>query len=198
MPHSEAVNWQPISEMPLIASMIDEALDDTRAHIKTLTEASARPHVMDDATVDRIDRVHAEQVEFVDIYAEQIGLWRNERPSVRQTRELDRWRSKTDSCATRPQPFSPCPASCARGLSSASWKRAISNLALRRFFGDDPLPAVSHDPRPTTHDILCILFRWISPVAGLVGGAPEALTYKMRLPRPLLSPAAWRGRRNGS
>ena len=90
MPHSEAVNWQPISEMPLIASMIDEALDDTRAHIKTLTEASARPHVMDDATVDRIDRVHAEQMEFVDIYAEQIGRWRNERPSVRQTRELDR------------------------------------------------------------------------------------------------------------
>jgi hypothetical protein len=40
MPHSEAVNWQPISEMPLIASMIDEALDDTRAHIKTLTEVS--------------------------------------------------------------------------------------------------------------------------------------------------------------
>ncbi len=62
MPHSEAVNWQPISEMPLIASMIDEALDDTRAHIKTLTEASARPHVMDDATVDRIDRVHVEQM----------------------------------------------------------------------------------------------------------------------------------------
>ena len=90
MPHSEAVNWQPISEMPLIAGMIDEALEDTRAHIKTLTEASARPHVMDDATVDRIDRVHVEQMEFVDIYAEQIGRWRNETPSVSQTRELDR------------------------------------------------------------------------------------------------------------
>ncbi len=90
MPHSEEVNWQPISEMPLIASLIDEALEDTRAHIKTLTEASARPHVMDDATVDRIDRVHTEQMEFVDIYAEQIGRWRTERPSVSQTRELDR------------------------------------------------------------------------------------------------------------
>ncbi len=29
-------------------------------------------------------------MEFVDIYAQQIGRWRNERPSVRQTRELDR------------------------------------------------------------------------------------------------------------
>jgi hypothetical protein len=90
MPHSEPVNWQPISKMPLIARMIDEALEDTRAHIKTLTETSARPHVMDDATVDRIDRVHADQMEFVDIYAQQIGRWRNERPSVNQSRELDR------------------------------------------------------------------------------------------------------------
>jgi hypothetical protein len=65
---------------------------DTRAFIKTLTEArySKRPHVMDDATVDRIDRVHAEQLEFVDIYAQQIGRWRTERPSADQARELDR------------------------------------------------------------------------------------------------------------
>jgi transposase len=64
------VNWQPISEMPLIAGMIDGSIKDTRAFIKTLTEArySKRPHVMDDATVDRIDRVHTEQLEFVDIY----------------------------------------------------------------------------------------------------------------------------------
>src|ERR1700733_1582679 len=98
MPHSEPVNWQPISEMPLIASMIDEALEDTRAHIKTLTEASTRPHVMDDATVDRIDRVHAEQMEFVDIYAQQIGRWRTERPSAEAS--STGWRNETDICGT--------------------------------------------------------------------------------------------------
>src|SRR5271167_4973657 len=61
-------------------------------HQDTLTEArySKRPHVMDDATVDRIDRVHTEQLEFVDIYAQQIGRWRTERPSADQARELDR------------------------------------------------------------------------------------------------------------
>jgi len=94
MSHNSPVNWQPISEIPLIARMIDEALDDTRARIEMLTEASARPHVMDDATVDRIDRVHAEQMEFVDIYAEQVSRWRNERPSAIQTRKLDRMEAK--------------------------------------------------------------------------------------------------------
>ena len=76
MPYSDPVNWQPISEMPLIAGMIDESIKDTRAFIKTLTEArySKRPHVMDDATVDRIDRVHTEKPEFVGIYAQHRPL----------------------------------------------------------------------------------------------------------------------------
>ena len=90
MPHSNPGNWQPISEIPLVASMIDGALDGTREHIKTLTEAQTRPHVLDDATVDRIDQVHTEQLEFVDIYARQINRWRTEKAAADQTRELDR------------------------------------------------------------------------------------------------------------
>ena len=66
MPHKDPVNWPPISEMPL---MIDGALEDTREHLQTLTEAGTRPHVLDDATIDRTQRVHAEQMEFVDVYA---------------------------------------------------------------------------------------------------------------------------------
>jgi hypothetical protein len=90
MPHKEPVNWQSISEMPLIASMIDGALEDTREHMKTLTEARPQPHVLDDATIDRVEQVHAEQLEFVDIYAQQISRWRTENPSAGQTCELDR------------------------------------------------------------------------------------------------------------
>jgi len=43
--------------------------------------------VLDDAT---IDRVHAEHLEFVNIYAQQISRWRTEKPSADRTRELDR------------------------------------------------------------------------------------------------------------
>lgn len=90
MSHAEPVNWQPISQMPLIARMIADALDDTRDQFKTLTQARARPHVLDDATIDRVDRVYGEQCEFVDIYTRQIDRWRNENPSADQTRDLDR------------------------------------------------------------------------------------------------------------
>ena len=90
MPHPGPVNWQPISAMPLVARMIDGALDDTREHIATLTEALTRPHVLDDATIDRIERAHTEQLEFVDIYVQQIRRWRTPSPSTIETRELDR------------------------------------------------------------------------------------------------------------
>ena len=90
MSHYEPVNWQPLSQMPLISSMIDSALDDTREHLATLAEARSRPHVLDDATIDRTEQVHGEQLEFVGIYAEQISRWRSEAQSETQVRELDR------------------------------------------------------------------------------------------------------------
>jgi len=90
MPHTDPVNWQPIREMPLIARMIDDALNDTSDHLETLFETRMRPHVLDDATIDRVEQVHNEQLQFVDIYAQQISRWRTEKPSTDQTRELDR------------------------------------------------------------------------------------------------------------
>src|SRR5271166_471155 len=90
MPSSEHVNWQPISQMSLVASMIDSALNDTADHIRTLTEARARPHTLGDATIDRVERVHGEQLEFVAIFAEQLRRWRDEGPSAAQRQELDR------------------------------------------------------------------------------------------------------------
>jgi hypothetical protein len=46
--------------------------------------------VLDDVTIDRVEQVHTEQMEFVDIYTQQIARWRTEKPSLSQTRELDR------------------------------------------------------------------------------------------------------------
>lgn len=39
MPRKDPVNWQPIREMPLIARMIDGALDDTREHCRASKSA---------------------------------------------------------------------------------------------------------------------------------------------------------------
>ena len=89
MPPTEQINWQPLSQIPLLASMIDGALADTREHLESLTEARYQPHALDDATIDRSERVHTEQMEFGDIYEQQIRRWRAENPSAAQNTELD-------------------------------------------------------------------------------------------------------------
>jgi hypothetical protein len=90
MPTTNQVNWQPISQMPLIASMITASLNDTREHLGTLTKAKNRPHVLDDATIDRVEQVHTEQMQYIDIYTRQIARWRTAKPSAVQAKELDR------------------------------------------------------------------------------------------------------------
>ena len=40
---TEEITWQPLSEMPLIAGLIDGGLDDTREHLATLTRAREQP-----------------------------------------------------------------------------------------------------------------------------------------------------------
>ena len=94
MPKIHQANWQPISQMPLIASMIDTSLNDTREHLGTLNKAKDRPHVLDDATIDRVEQVHTEQMDYVEIYTRQISRWRNEKPSGAQARELNRMDSQ--------------------------------------------------------------------------------------------------------
>ena len=90
MPKSNQVNWQPISQMPLVASMITTSLNDTREHLGTLTKATDRPHVLDDATIDRVEQVHTEQMQYINIYTQQIARWRTAKPSAVQAKELDR------------------------------------------------------------------------------------------------------------
>jgi hypothetical protein len=90
------VNWQPISQMPLIARMIDDALNDTREHLATLEKARLQPYLLDDDMLDRVERVHGEQMDFVAIYDQQIDQWRATKPPASQMRELDRMAELND------------------------------------------------------------------------------------------------------
>ena len=100
MPHKNPMNWQPIREMPIVASLIDGALEDTREHLATLAEAQAQPHVLDEPTINRVEQVYSEQLQFVGIYAQQISRWRTEKPSKDQTRELDRMEAQNGRLRT--------------------------------------------------------------------------------------------------
>ena len=90
MADDPAPHWQPLAALPLIASLIDGELADGQEHQATLLSVRDRPYVLDDATVERSLKLHTEQRDFLGVFAEPLALWRHERPTDAQRRELDR------------------------------------------------------------------------------------------------------------
>jgi len=82
--------WQPLSKLPLVASMIDGALAETQEQYQTLLEAKPRPHVLDDYTVGRVTKVYGDQRQDVSLYAEQLARWANEPLTTAQRDQLAR------------------------------------------------------------------------------------------------------------
>lgn len=73
MTSQETANWQPITMLPLMASMIDEMLQDAQEQYKNLGEARSKPWVLDDYTVHRVMKVYTEQRDdILGLYEEQL------------------------------------------------------------------------------------------------------------------------------
>jgi hypothetical protein len=93
-------NWQPITALPLIASLIDGELADGQEHYATLLETRGRPHALDDATIERSIKLHTEQRDFLWVFEEQLVRWRSEPLSATQKGELDRLDGQLDRLRT--------------------------------------------------------------------------------------------------
>ena len=90
MADDPAPNWQPLTALPLVASLIDGELADGQEHQATFLSVRDRPYVLDDATVERSIKLHTEKRDFLGVFAEQLASWRNGQPTDAQRQELDR------------------------------------------------------------------------------------------------------------
>ncbi|OOQ92160.1 hypothetical protein [Bacillus cereus] len=71
-------NWQPIQNLPIIANLIDGQSSDAKEQYINLLEARNKPHVLNDAIIQRTIHVYTEQLEFVWIFEEQLSKWKKE------------------------------------------------------------------------------------------------------------------------
>ncbi|MGM2628360.1 hypothetical protein ACS2QL_27420 [Bacillus cereus group sp. Bce038] len=71
-------NWQPIQNLPIIANLIDGQSSDAKEQYVNLLEARNKPHVLNDAIIQRTTHVYTEQLEFVWIFEEQLSKWKKE------------------------------------------------------------------------------------------------------------------------
>jgi hypothetical protein len=97
---AEQPDWQPISRLSLIGSMIDGMLQDAEEHYQTLLQASPKPHVLDDYTVGRVFEVFGSQKDDLWLFEEQLARWKMDKLSVGQRHEVDRLTEQVGRCRT--------------------------------------------------------------------------------------------------
>jgi len=73
----------------MIAQLIRETLKDTDEQYQTLLAAEDKPHVLDEALVDRVIRLYTLQAEDVAIFEEQLVRWKKEDLTPDQEQEID-------------------------------------------------------------------------------------------------------------
>ena len=83
-------NWQPISRLPLLVSMIDDVLENSEDQFETFSEVRDKPHVLDDAIVARAIRLYEAQLEDLWLYEEQFGRWLKQSLTDDQRGEVER------------------------------------------------------------------------------------------------------------
>ena len=59
----EQPQWQPISILPMCADMVDGMLESSQEQLANMQLAREKPHIMDDATLQRVVELYSNQLE---------------------------------------------------------------------------------------------------------------------------------------
>jgi len=90
MPKQPQPRWQPISMLPTIATHIDGMLEAAQEQYQTLLPAKARPHALDDYTVNRVKKVFTDQQNDLWLFEEQLNRWSKGQLPAHQRKEVER------------------------------------------------------------------------------------------------------------
>ena len=93
--------WHLISMLPTIATHIDGMLKAAQEQYQSLLLVKAKPHVLDDYTVNRVKKVFTEQQNDLWLFEEQLARWKSGSLTGEQRTEVERLVGVRDGC--RPQ-----------------------------------------------------------------------------------------------
>lgn len=70
--------WRPLAVLPTLTAAINGELQVNESLVRKLASARDNPHVLDDATIERIERMCQGQRDLLPVYRQQIERWRTE------------------------------------------------------------------------------------------------------------------------
>jgi hypothetical protein len=138
--HSAPPRDQPIAMLATIAKLIDESLAAAQEHYATLSQARAKPHVLDDATLSRSERVFAEDLEWIEVYERQLGRWQTLPLTAQQHAEVRRLAGELAPWRAIVQMTLELTAELKHGTIDAIMRTDDAQLGLEVLLGLRPLP----------------------------------------------------------
>src|SRR5215467_8664755 len=90
---------RPISDLPVMASILDSMLHDDEGQYRTLCECRPKPYVLDDHTVGRVIQVFTQQKADLPLYQQQLAHWMAGDLTASQRWEVER----LQGCVTKLQ-----------------------------------------------------------------------------------------------
>lgn len=82
--------WQPSSQLALIAKHIDGMLESASEQYANLVQARPKPYMLDDYTIGRVRDVFTTQQNDLWLYEEQFRRWKVEQITDTQSKEIER------------------------------------------------------------------------------------------------------------
>ena len=76
--------------LPTFTDMVDGMLEASVEQLSNMRLAVDKPHVLDDATVNRIIKLYSEQLEDHWLFEKQFARWKRERLSDTEAKEVNR------------------------------------------------------------------------------------------------------------
>jgi hypothetical protein len=82
-------NDLPLSQLPLIAAMTRDILAHTEKQHRTFLDVADKPHVLDDALVQRAQRAFRTQLDDLGLYENQCQRWLKQSPTPAQRQQIE-------------------------------------------------------------------------------------------------------------
>ena len=86
----QQIQWHPISMLPTFTFMVDGMLEESLVQLSNMRGVVDKPHVLDDATLNRVFDLYDKQLDDQRYFVEQFSRWKQGHLSNAETKEVDR------------------------------------------------------------------------------------------------------------
>ncbi len=137
---NEEIQWQPISKLSDIAGLIDGMYADDQEQHRLYLEAREKPHVLDDATIQRAVRLYTDRLDMLTtVFAPQLARWQADPLTDEQRQEVERLTVKIADLRALDENIMALLKEIEQGTIDAVMRKSDLELGIEAVYGKTPL-----------------------------------------------------------